>query len=787
MILSKISNEQSKIVKALKNNNVIVNAVAGSGKTTTSLHVANKYINQKILLLTYSKQLKIETKNKKESLNIGNLEVFSYHSFCKHHYDNSCHDDSILIKIIDENKKCIRSFRYDMIILDECQDMTKIYYGLINKIINDNKTKNTKICILGDIHQNIYKYKDGDERYITFGESLFKFNKFNWKKLGLNVSFRLTDKIAKFINKCMLNSNRIITTKKSEFKPRYIICNIFSPFYFNDEAYVPYKEILYYLSIGYKPNDIFVLAPSVKSQGTPIRKLDNYIGNYHKEILIYIPTSDEEKLDYDVIKNKLVLTTFHQSKGLERKVVIVLGFDFGYFRYFNKKCKDIFKCPNIMYVATTRATERLTLIHNKEKMYLPFLNKENIIKYCDFIDNGYKNDMTFNMNNKDYIEYKKELNDGNDDEEFSENNDEEIKPTHIPVTEIIRHLTIDVINKCYKKLTINHLNDPTNNIKIPKTINVNLGIENKENNTEIVSEINGIAIPAYYEYIKNKKSSILEICTNLKLIDIDNKSFKKFCHEHSEKIKEIIKNKEIKKNILYIATIYNCFMTGFTFKAHQINNFKWLSKDILKQCMQGIDENLTISSKSKFEYQLYINTNEPLKIHTFNKNFYYIIDGRCDCLDENNLYEFKCVEELKIEHYLQLALYMYLHKKIIMDDGVNNLHVGDKIKYYKNNIGYITKIFNNKKIEINSTYKISVENIKNNLTYEKTKLNKSHYFIYNIPTHQLDEIKCDFYILEEIIKFLIYKRYIENEKILSDDKFLEKTLKIHHKYDKYDK
>ena len=45
------SNEQLIIIKQIKDTNILVDAVAGSGKTTTVLHIARTYNEKKILLL----------------------------------------------------------------------------------------------------------------------------------------------------------------------------------------------------------------------------------------------------------------------------------------------------------------------------------------------------------------------------------------------------------------------------------------------------------------------------------------------------------------------------------------------------------------------------------------------------------------------------------------------------------------------------------------------------------------------------------------------------------------
>jgi hypothetical protein len=55
--------------------------------------------------------------------------------------------------------------------------------------------------------------------------------------------------------------------------------------------------------------DVFVLSPSLRSDKQPVRCLANVMT--HAEIPIYVPTSDEEKLDLDKIAGKVVFSTFH--------------------------------------------------------------------------------------------------------------------------------------------------------------------------------------------------------------------------------------------------------------------------------------------------------------------------------------------------------------------------------------------------------------------------------------------------------------------------------------------
>ena len=101
MKLPEISIEQNNIIQQLLlNNNVVVDSVAGSGKTTCNLHIAKYFHNKHILLLTYNSKLKLETREKATKLGLHNIEVHSYHSFCVKYYDKLCFTDTIINKII---------------------------------------------------------------------------------------------------------------------------------------------------------------------------------------------------------------------------------------------------------------------------------------------------------------------------------------------------------------------------------------------------------------------------------------------------------------------------------------------------------------------------------------------------------------------------------------------------------------------------------------------------------------------------------------------------------------
>jgi superfamily I DNA and RNA helicase len=72
--LSPISKEQHDILELVRiGGNINIDAVAGSGKTTTSLYIAKNNPHRQILLLTYNAKLKLETREKAKQLGLSNI------------------------------------------------------------------------------------------------------------------------------------------------------------------------------------------------------------------------------------------------------------------------------------------------------------------------------------------------------------------------------------------------------------------------------------------------------------------------------------------------------------------------------------------------------------------------------------------------------------------------------------------------------------------------------------------------------------------------------------------
>lgn len=773
MSLPPISDEQHLVVNSISNsNNVIVESVAGSGKTTCNIYIAKSCPTKSILLLTYNAKLKMETRDRVSALGIENIETHSYHSFCVKYYNPKCFTDYQIINIVKTNTIRLKAFKYDLIILDEAQDISPLYHQLICKIFVDNFNTQCQICLLGDRAQSIYDFNRADARFIVYADKIFNLNNLSWTRCNLSESYRVTTETAQFINNCMGKNFAIKSSKITGNKPKYLITDSFSESVFCKQ----FVELKNYLK-KYKPEEIFILAPSVKNEKSPVRQLENLIKKNLKNVQVYVPVSDEEKLDEQILKNKLVFSTFHQAKGLERKVVFVYGFDDSYFKFF-KKDKNPKVCPNELYVATTRALEHLVIIHGITNGYLPFLNKNMLDKFATVLKDG----------------------------ELQEKRYQVTKTLEVSVTDLIKHLPVDVLNNCIDYLTITKIRQKSDKITIPFKSEQTHGYES-------LGEITGTAIPSYLQY---KTSGVMSIYNesvqysreNDIANGIDSNSPDFLDSEESDDINfvsnkynlELINLAKLKPDeLLYIANYYCAKKSGFLYKIYQITNYNWLSQANLDLAYDRLVK-LGISKKAKYEQYFEIVKNSELLDRR--------LIGYIDCIDGPNVYEFKCVSKLENEHYLQLAVYMYMYENAIKKQSDTSKAV-TIISNFKSSIpSIVTDMLtyveiNNKKLakELDPKEKARLEDLNNRFMIQisrqlepndgtktdipisnpESKQQHNNYYLYNILTDEMEQVSCSYANLKEMIQYLFHAKYLGSKEI-PDDIFLKNVIDVLEKY-----
>jgi hypothetical protein len=330
--------------------------------------------NKRFLVLTYNARLKHETRKRMEG--VETVEIHTFHSFGVKYLCSSAYTDESLLLALrrDSSEESLRCPEYDVIVVDEVQDCTLIYQRLVERI--PRKKSVTTVALFGDPMQFLYGFKGADSRFLTMAEQVWGSNGLPWGRFTLSQTYRMTPEITAFINHAMLTPGvhqHIKSCKPpgTAQLPGYMIVDSWKPDVLCSN--------LINLCHRHGPSNIFVLSCSVRKPKNPVKVLVRMLEERtNRSIPMFISDSDDEMvLDERVLDGKLVFTTFHSSKGLERDVVVVLGFD-----CFQDRNSSGEGCPPPLYVATTRSKGILMLCHHETSKPLSFLNWEMMRATC---------------------------------------------------------------------------------------------------------------------------------------------------------------------------------------------------------------------------------------------------------------------------------------------------------------------------------------------------------------------------------------------------------------------
>lgn len=651
------TDEQRDIIAAVQpNTNILINAVAGSGKTTTNLLIAQQHPEMKILLLTYNNHLRRETKERAEHLS--NIDVHTFHSFAAKMFGGKCYNDTHLSDflrgvipsssddhtddmddmnddpssssfddLVDDDEENVQNgpSLYNIVIIDEAQDLTPILFKLCKHIIKVSATLDVCVIILGDFRQNIYGYAGADYRYMKFFHEIT--DRPDTKKviLPLKQSWRLTGEMTDFINNAVFGGKQIIESPSCRYvgvRPKYVYdeCwKIDTSFVFNEIKRLIHSNL-------YKPDDIFVLAPSctVKAKHgknnklhlKPIVQLANKLSE--DGLASLIRTENDGSVSLECLKDKIVFSSFHQAKGRERKVVFLLGFDISYFEFYNKSDpRDV--CNNPLYVALTRAKELLYIINYRDKEHFKFVDTDKLVDYCDIIgektSNKYAQD---NIYPKSIVDYLRNI------------------PSNRQAYIVDESGLIDITEVPMKYKKINSLPCET----IQKF--------NKKKYTESVADINGTTSTILCEYIINGKTKITDLSAVKSMFysfydrecAIGSRQRKKYNIHGADKLDRFI------EELLRLSLVDICAPSGSEYRLRQVNDFTWADSKTLMTIYARLRTNVICHEFEEYSGMLSLSDHDKTIIH-----------GRYDILSGYRLYEIKTVDELSNDHFMQVILY----------------------------------------------------------------------------------------------------------------------------------
>lgn len=250
--------------------------------------------------------------------------------------------------LLQNNQDIANKFKatYEYILVDEFQDVNNLQVALIKLLL----TENTQLFCVGDDWQSIYGFRGSNVSYIVEFEKHFE----NSKTIKLNLNYRSTQNIVGASNEVIKNNKfkvekDVFASKKSEHK---IV--VFAGNSEEDNINFCLHKVRELLEDGFHNDEILFL---------------------YRRSKMYTPYIYRFKDEGIRVQNK----TIHASKGLEAKVVFILGLTQGkggfpdiwledrIFQVIKKANHDLLleEERRLFYVAITRAKDKLFLITEK--------------------------------------------------------------------------------------------------------------------------------------------------------------------------------------------------------------------------------------------------------------------------------------------------------------------------------------------------------------------------------------------------------------------------------------
>lgn len=345
----------------------MVDAVPGSGKSTTVLGIARAMPGRRVLVTTYNASIKHEMRGRAAGL--PDVDIHTYHSLVQRYYGLRCENDRPMREAVEQDAPMSpRAPAPAVLVVDECQDMTPLFCTLVKKLLRDLRLAghpDPVLCFLGDTMQAVNRYKGADPRFLSRADAVFGVDA---APMLLSRSYRLTRPMARFINRGLLGRERVVAGRDGP----PVEMHVGTPF--GTCVLWCYTRIMQLLKQGVRPEDIFVLCCSLKSPTAPWKRLENRLAA--SGVPCYFPSSDEADARPELMRGKIAITTIHQSKGRERDVVVTLGcFDEGFYRYcFAAAPRDA--CTELHFVAASRARRLLLVALSAQEAPLRFADFE---------------------------------------------------------------------------------------------------------------------------------------------------------------------------------------------------------------------------------------------------------------------------------------------------------------------------------------------------------------------------------------------------------------------------
>lgn len=333
-----LSDEQQRMVDAVvSGRDVIVDATVGSGKTTSIQQLcAEVGRGMKVLYLTYSKLLKLDAQHRVLGAKVQNYHGIVYpalkHAGLNPGISNSIRTFNAEFKHLSANFQ-----RYDLIVIDEYQDINEEYAQLLRNLKSLNPLM--QVVMVGDLSQKVQANSvldaQGFAAEFCDDPALVPFTQ----------SFRVGPEIAELLSEAW---NKPITGSNTDQRVHYVTA---------DEAMD--------MMLEQDPGDLLCLGKRNGAMSAALNTVEGVAPEIFNKNTVYASIREGDSgVTYG--DDAAVFTTFDGSKGMERKTSIVFDYEESNWdlrlRMPNSKAEIL---RNVFLVAASRGKDDVVFVKNR--------------------------------------------------------------------------------------------------------------------------------------------------------------------------------------------------------------------------------------------------------------------------------------------------------------------------------------------------------------------------------------------------------------------------------------
>ncbi len=205
------------------------------------------------------------------------------------------------------------------------------------------------------------------------------------------------------------------------------------------------------------------------------------------------------------------------------------------------------------------------------------------------------------------------------------------KPSNPSVTQLTRYLTEAELRDAMQFVHTREVHAEQQDVRVPGRI------KTTDTLSEDVSELNGLAVPAFFEAQTTGQMSAMQV-----------QCLEQLSSGHAYRA-EVARELGDMNDFLRLAAIYGFVTGGFLAKPEQIKQYGWLPPAVCEPLLAVLRQHL---AGLPVDYEVSLDN-----LHAHGR---VEVCGRADAMTSEHIYELKCVRELTDEHKLQLVLYGWL-------------------------------------------------------------------------------------------------------------------------------